>query len=194
MSRYALLALVPLLSVALSADDIEDQVRQGLDAYKGKEYQAAITDLNFAVAQIQQKLNAKNAVLLPEPLSGWDADAVQHDNTTMAMMGGGGTLMTRVYYRGDENIKITITTGALAAATLTLINNPMFIGTSSEMSPYLYKRYKGVKSLSDGDVDISLSVAGQILVQVNGQGLKDEAVLKQYLDAMDFDKMKAFLL
>mgnify|MGYP000025297832 CR=1 FL=1 len=47
----------------------------------------AVDELNYAVAQIQQKLNTQNETLLPEPLDGWTAGEVENTSAAMAIMG-----------------------------------------------------------------------------------------------------------
>jgi hypothetical protein len=62
------------------------------------------------------------------------------------------------------------------------------------MSPYRYKRIKGVKKVDKNSTEITLSVIGQIMIKITGTKLKDQAVLEQYLDTIDIDKLKAELL
>jgi hypothetical protein len=69
----------------------------------------------------------------------------------------------------------------------------MLLGSNPDMSPYRYKRHKGIKEVSGGSTEITLLLAGQIMVQLDGRGT-DEATLQQYLDAMDFDAIQAALL
>ena len=42
--------------------------------------------------------------------------------------------------------------------------------------------------------EITLVLAGQILITVKGRQLEDDAVLKEYLEQLDFSKLKEALL
>ncbi|CAK0744052.1 exported hypothetical protein [Gammaproteobacteria bacterium] len=86
------LVLAPVLALASSggvwADDIADQIERGLKAYSAQSYADAIQELQFAVSQIQEKLNTGYLALMPEPLPGWQADPPE-GQTAVALMGGG---------------------------------------------------------------------------------------------------------
>jgi len=60
--------------------------------------------------------------------------------------------------------------------------------------PYRYKKAKGMIKTDKNQTEINLVLAGQILVKVTGRKLEDDAVLKQYLEQLDFNKLIAALL
>ncbi len=182
-----------VLASHASADEIEDQIKLGLEAYQQADYKGAIDELNYAIAQIREKLNAQQSVLLPEPPEGWTASEVKNDSAAMAMMGG-GTNMSRTYTRGDEEVEIRIMANSpMVAASLALVNNPMLMGNDPELKPFRYKKMKGSKRINDDEIEIMLALAGQIMVQVTGSNTSEEAV-QQFLDIIDFDKIKSSLL
>jgi hypothetical protein len=194
MLRRLLISILLTTSISASADEVEDQINLGLESYKNKEYKAAVDDLNYAVAQIQEKMNLKNATLLPEPLDGWTATAVENNSAGMAMMVG-GTQMSRSYQHDSESLEISITAGSpMVAGVLMMINNPMLLSSSPDMKPYRYKRIKGMQQVSGNRVETTLALAGQIMVQVTATNLADPAVIERYLDAMDFDQIQSALL
>jgi hypothetical protein len=187
------MVLVTALTASAWADEIKDQIRLGLEAYESSDYRLAIDELNYAVAQLQEKLNAENANLLPEPLDGWTASEVENASAAMAMMGG-GTNMSRSYRRGSETIEITLMSGSpMVAGMLGMVNNPMLLNSSPDTKPYRYKRFKGMKKTTGGNIEVTLSVLGQIMYQVTGRGSSDQSV-KQYLDATDFPRIQQALL
>jgi len=194
MARQWLLAvLVIAASVPTAADEIQDQIALGLEAYEAKDYRLAIDELNYAVAQLQEKLDAENASLLPEPLDGWTASEVENTSAAMAMMGG-GTTMSRRYRRGSENIEIKLVSGSpIVAGMLGMVNNPMMLGSSPDLKPYRYQRIKGMKKTTNGDIEVTLSVLGQIMYQVTARGSSEETI-RQYLDATDFSAIQQSLL
>ena len=192
-AKSFLSALALTFCVSVSADEVEDQIKLGLEAYQAKEYKVAIDELNYAVAQLQEKLNAENASLLPEPLAGWTASEVENTSGAMAMMGG-GTHMSRTYQRDSESIEITIMSSSpMVAGMLAMINNPMMLNSSPDIKPYRYKRIKGTRQMTGNQIEITLSLLGQIMFQIKANGSSDEAI-KQYLDATDFPKIQNVLL
>ncbi|MGB5451860.1 MAG: hypothetical protein WBM59_04260 [Sedimenticolaceae bacterium] len=194
MLRRLLIGILLTTSISATADEVEDQINLALDSYRSKNYKAAVDDLNYAVAQIQEKLNSTNATLLPEPLDGWTATEVENNSAGMAMMGG-GTQMSRSYQRGSESLEISIIAGSpMVAGLLMMINNPMLLSSSPDMKPYRHKRIKGMQQVSGNRVETTLALAGQIMVQVDATNLADPAVIEQYLEAMDFDQIQSAFL
>lgn len=194
MLRRLLASILLTTSISASADGVEDQINLGLESYKNKDYKAAVDDLNYAIAEIQEKLNSKNATLLPEPLDGWSATEVENNSAGMAMMGG-GTHMSRSYKHDSASVEISITSGSpMVAGALMMINNPMMLSSSPDMKPYRYKRIKGMQQVSGNRIEITLALAGQIMVQIKATNLANRSVIEQYLDAMDFDQIQSALL
>jgi len=194
MLRRLLIGFLLTTSISATADEVEDQINLALDSYRSKDYKAAVDDLNYAVAQIQEKLDSTNATLLPEPLDGWTATEVENNSAGMALMGG-GTQMSRSYQRGSESLEISIIAGSpMMAGLLMMINNPMLLSSSPDMKPYRHKRIKGMQQVSGNRVETTLALAGQIMVQVDATNLADPAVIEKYLEAMDFDQIQSALL
>ena len=191
--RYMILGLLLVSPISVSADEVEDQIRQGLQAYQSQDYRAAVDELNYAIAYIQEKLNSKNSKLLPEPLKGWTASEIENASGAMSMMGM-GSHMSRSYQHGNERIEISITAGSpMVAGALAMINNPMMLSGNPNMKPFRYHHIKGIKEVSGQRIEITLAIAGQIMIQLSGSNT-GEAVIKQYLDAMNFDAIKKSFL
>lgn len=196
------LGLATMISLGVSnlyADEISDQIGSGLKAYEEKDYKLALEELKFAEAQLQELVNTENATLLPEPLEGWDAKEVK--TQSMGMLGGGST-MTREYSKGKQSMKIEITANSpLLNMVSMMMKNPMMMASQPDMKPYRYKRTKGVTELKNGKLTAKLILAGQILVNLelkdrDKERLKEKGkeIIKQFLDEMDFAKIKeAFL-
>jgi len=191
--------LLPALAAGLligtaQADEITDQIKAGAAAYEQQDYQLAVEELNYALAQIQEKLNAANATLLPEPLPGWTAEEVENTSGAMVMMGG-GTNMSRTYRRDSQSVQITIIANSpVVSGMMAMLSNPMVISSNPDMKPYRYQRMKGVKETSGDSLSITLGLAGQVMIKLEGEGLEDEKVLEEYLDAMDFKRIQSALI
>lgn len=199
LSHLGLAVLVSLGGTNLYADEVSDQIKTSLKAYEEKDYKLALDELKYAEAQIQEMVNTENAALLPEPLEGWDAKDVK---TTSMAMAGGGTMMSREYSRGKQNIKLEIAANSpLLSMMSMMMKNPMMMSANPDTKPYRYKRNKGMLENKRSRLSAKLLVSGQILVSVELQDRdkdrlkeKGKEVIEQYLETLDFAKIKeAFL-
>lgn len=182
-----------LLSINVAADEVESQIKMGMEAYKKADYIGALSELKFALAQIQVKVNKQHAKLLPSPLKGWDADEVVN-NFTMMEMSGGGSQLFRKYYKGKKLIEISILANSpLLEGILPIISNPMIMSGVAGFTPYKYKRFKGTKEASNGRVEVGLAVSNQVVVQLKGDDV-DLSDIENYLDVIDFGEIKKTFL
>ena len=194
-TTLGILSLAILASTSLYADKVTNQIQTAIQSYEDKEYKLAIDDLKFAIVQIEKLDNEENKKLLPIPLKGWTVKA--GDNSTQAAMSmmGGGTSIQGIYTRGNEQIEISIIANSpMLAMVGMMINNPALSSIDPNTEPYRYKRVKGIKKKEGGTTEITLILAGQIMIKLTGENLRDDAVLEQYLDAMDMKKLKISLL
>lgn len=191
-----LLTLPILISSPTWADEVTDQINEALKAYEEKDYRAAIDELKYATVSLQKLSQAKNQKLLPEALEGWTSQEVDNNDNQIAMsVLGGGSSMKASYQREEEQVDIEIMANSPMIAMMgMMINNPALAASDKGTEAYRYKRIKGLKKISGDKTEITLLLAGQIMLKVTGNKLKDAAVLEQYLDAMDMGKLKAELL
>ena len=188
--------LFSLLNTAVLADDISDQITAGLEAYDEQDYKTALEELKFVTAQIQQLNQTEMQKLLPQPLEGWtEKEGNNRDNQVAMSMMGGGTTMSKEFKRDRENVKVSVMANSPMMQMMTMmLKNPAMMAGQKGTKPYRYKRAKGMIKTDKYKTEISLVLAGQILVQVTGKKLEDDAVLKEYLEQLDFAKLKDALL
>ncbi len=191
-----LLTLPILFSSPVWADKITDQINEALKAYEEKDYKAALDELKYVTVSLGKLAQAENEKLLPKPLEGWTTVKVDNSGNQMAMsMLGGGTSMKSSYKRGKERVEIEIMANSPMLAMMSMmINNPALAASEKGTEPFRYKRIKGIKKIKNKRTEITLLLAGQIMLKITGNKLKDPAVLEQYLDAMDMKRLKAELL
>jgi hypothetical protein len=92
-------------------------------------------------------------------------------------------------------VEINITANSpWIAGMMQMMSNPMLMAGNPDLKPYRYKRVNGMKESTEGHVEVTLSLASQVMVKVTGDSLSDEAVIEQYLDAMDFEQIQTALL
>jgi hypothetical protein len=191
---FSTLASFTLLSTYTIADEIIDQMKEAIKAYEEKDYKGAMDELKYVTAQLQKLDAAENQKLLPAPLEGW---SVENNNEGQAMMSmlGGGTSMQATYTKGSESVDIQIIANSPMIAMMSMaISNPALMAADPSTEPYRYKRNKGVKKKEGSTTEISLLIAGQILLKLEGQNLTDESILEKYLDGIDIKELKNNLL
>jgi hypothetical protein len=189
-----LFAAPRLFTVHLQADNITDPIQIALKAYKDKEYKLAIEELKYATAALQKLEAEENRKLLPDPLDGWEKKEGDESGQAAMNMFGGGSMTTAEYTRGDEHIEVQIIANSPMIATVAMmINNSMFSGAEGG-EPYRYKKLKGIKQKNGDTTEITLLMAGQIMIKLTGKNLKEERLLEQYLDKMELQTIQSKLL
>ena len=191
----ALLLCLGLVTEAL-ADPVIDQIEAAKRAYENNESQVAIQALNFAVAQIQEQQTAKQLELFPEPLPGWTADKATAESGGIAAMLT-GKVLSRTYRNETSGAEVQITVSANApflGALTSLMQMPMLLQADPSTSLYTHGSYRGMlKEDPGGDLEVSLMVGSNIMLQLSGSNGADRAALEAYLEAMDIAAMQQAL-
>lgn len=201
MRRQTLIAAMTVataMTVLTHADEVTDQLETARKAYEQGELRSAVQTLQFIVAGIQERINISLLELLPQPLEGWQADAPEAQSAGMAAMIA-GTNLTRRYYKDDgAQVDVSIMADSPLMPMMTMMmSSPMLLQTNPATRIYTYGGHRGmIEHEKDSDRwEIKLLVAGKILVQVNGSGVKDKDSVEAYLKAMDLTAVeKAFAL
>lgn len=178
--------LITLFPLAASADDISDAISEGLSLYKAGNLTESANQLTYAAQLIQQQRGGNLQNILPQPLSGWEADEAQVD--TGASMFGAGINVRRTYFKGDSQVDIEMNFDSPAIQSmLGLFNNPMFIAADGGK----LKKVKGQKVIlkdNQGSREATIVLDNRILINVFAEGT-DEATLLSYVEALDFKKI-----
>ncbi len=197
MRKLLSITLLALVS-SIQADPVIDQLEAGRQAYENGEYRRAVDELNLAIAEIQRKIEEADKQLLPEPLPGWRAEEAEAQS--MAMMGMGGSVLQRSYYRegGDERVELQIVADSPMSQMFTMmLSNPMLMQADSNTRLFRYRGQRGLMEHEAGS-DVweatLLLQGGRLLIRVKGSGLKDDQPIKAYLDALDFQRLQEALL
>ena len=189
-------SMTSMLIIPTFADDVTDQITAGLDAYKEQDYKTAVEELKFVTAQLQQLHQAEMQKLMPKALEGWREKESNNEENQIAMsMMGGGTSMKSEFKRNSERVIIEVMANSPMMQMMTMmLKNPTMMAGQKNTKPYRYKKAKGMIKTQKTKTEITLILAGQILIKATGRQLKDDAVLKQYLEQLDFGKLKEALL
>ena len=180
-----------------AAEPVIDQIEAGRRAYEAGDARVAIQALQFAVAQIEEQLRAKQLTLLPEPLAGWTAEEPAAGTGGLAAMIAGTTL-TRTYHNEGTGAEVTITVTAdspLLSMMNMMMTTPMLMQATPSNTPYTYGAFRGILEQQGAEATkITLMVGTRILVQVDGNGQTDRQTLEAYLEAMNLQNLEKALL
>ncbi len=180
--------VIGLLSTTTMADDILDTMQEAMTSYKKGDYVQTKDDLEYVMELLKQKKGESIKTLLPDALSGWEAQEAQSESAGSGMFGGGSTI-SRVYTKGKSKIVIDIVTDSpLLQGLGAVLGNPMFANGGK------LKRIKREKAIikynnkrKSGDVTIMLDK--RFLITVKGTKVNEEDLIN-YAKSIDFKKIK----
>jgi hypothetical protein len=192
----AAIALLPATGSPAWADEVTDQLDGARKAYQSGELRTAIQALQFAVAKIQEKINASLSQLLPKPLPGWTADEPETQSGGIAAMIAGTTLSRRYHRNDGAEVDVSITADSPLLPMMTMmLSSPMLLQSDPNTKLYTYDGQRGlIEHEKDSDRwEIKLMVGNKILVQVAASAVKSADPAKAYLKAIDLEALqKAF--
>ncbi|MEJ2387882.1 MAG: hypothetical protein P8Y27_11435 [Chromatiaceae bacterium] len=192
----AAIALLPATGSPAWADEVTDQLDGARKAYQSGELRTAIQALQFAVAKIQEKINASLSQLLPKPLPGWTADEPETQSGGIAAMIAGTTLSRRYHRNDGAEVDVSITADSPLLPMMTMmLSSPMLLQSDPNTKLYTYDGQRGlIEHDKDSDRwEIKLMVGNKILVQVAASAVKSADPAKAYLKAIDLEALqKAF--
>ena len=188
-------AIVTTLSLILGlhaslalADEVTDQIQEGLKAYEKGDLDTATTALDGASSLIREMQAGDLSKVLPEPLPGWTAEEAETSAAGAAMFGG-GLQASRSYRKDDEQINISITGNSpMLQAMSMMFTNPAMMGGDSKLVVI-----DGRKVIQDKQAhSLQTMVNNNFLVSVEGDDLTSDETVKAYLQAIDFEALEKF--
>ncbi|MEJ2327507.1 MAG: hypothetical protein P8Y25_12110 [Chromatiaceae bacterium] len=189
----AAIALLPATGSPAWADEVTDQLDGARKAYQSGELRTAIQALQFAVAKIQEKINASLSQLLPKPLPGWTADEPETQSGGIAAMIAGTTLSRRYHRNDGAEVDVSITADSPLLPMMTMmLSSPMLLQSDPNTKLYTYDGQRGlIEHDKDSDRwEIKLMVGNKILVQVAASAVKSADPAKAYLKAIDLEALQ----
>lgn len=186
MSRSYLTAglLFAVLATATArADDILDAIELGRKAYQAGDMNGAKQSLDTASQLIGQKNAEGYAALLPEPLSGWQADKAQ-TSAVGTIMFGGVSAANRTYANAKgDTVEVSITgDAALVMQFAPMLSNPAMAGAFGKLI-----RVGDQRAVQNPEGDIMIVIANKFLINV--QGSADAASKMAYAQAIDVARL-----
>lgn len=192
MKRHILLTILLLLSpTLLFADEVEEAIKQATELYKGGNSQQAVTQLEYAAQLIREQRGNSLKQFLPEALKGWEAEDAEAQTAGAAMFGG-GTSVSREYFKGEDvSVTITITTDSpMLQSVLMMFSNPMIFQSQGAK----LKMIKGQQVIFNDDGAMTV-VNNAYLVQVEKSGLESGGIdpdVLAYVEAINFAGIISF--
>lgn len=178
-----------IMATAAVADDVTDYINEALQYYQDGKFSDAVSSLNFAEQLIQQKKSSGLESFLPEPLSGWSADAATSQAAGSAMMGGGISAERR-YTKDGSSLRIQIMADSpMLQGVMMMMSNPMFATSDGGKMERIGNQRALVKlDPNNRSGEIQIIVANRFMVTVDGSDVTENE-LKEYAGAIDYDKM-----
>lgn len=174
-------------SLAL-ADEVTDQIQEGLKAYEKGDLDTATIALDTAGTLIRQMQANSLGKVLPEPLSDWTAEDAE-TSTAGAAMFGGGMQASRSYRKDDEHVSISITGNSpMLQAMSMMFTNPAMMGGDAKLT--VIDGRKVIQNKQDHS--LQTMVNNNFLVSVEGDDLTADESVKAYFQAVDFEALETF--
>ena len=180
------LIVCSLLTLAVSvagparADEVEDSIREGLEAYGRRDVSTARQALEQAVQLLAQQNADRLGAILPAPLPGWTAEDgdTQTNAGSMAMLGG-GIQASRTYRRGDTSVEIqVIGDSPLVAQLIPIISSPALAASMGRLS-----RIGSARAIQTQDGKLMMVVANRFLISIEGSASAEDK--QRYAGAID---------
>lgn len=188
---------IALQGAPVRADEIADQLKEGLEAYQKGDYRRAVEVLNFSVGQIQQQMASKLKDAFPQPLAGWKAEdaASQYGGVPFLAQ---GVSASRRYFTEDGGKEVYVefvSDSPLLQAVLMFFSNPAIVATQPNMKLVKVKGRSAVQKFAreDREGEINVVIGSRLLVTVKGQNLDKPDDVQAYADAVRYDLLEKFL-
>lgn len=183
------------------ADQVVEQINQGLDLYQSKEYGAAITELEFAISDLRKLISEGIAGTFPDAPTGWSALPVDTTSDSgggaaAALFGGSmGTILERQYTQDDGNGSLTATLtidNPMIQGMAALFNNPAMLAAQPNVERIRIGRETGMLKWEPdaARAEATLMLDGRIMMQVVGEDLASADVAAELLKAWDIKTVR----
>lgn len=189
--------LVSLCIVPARSDEISDQIKEAQSLYEQGNFSEAVTALNFAIGQIQQKQASTLKNVFPEPLDGWKAEESKGEYASAAFFGGGLSASRHYFVEGaDKAVDIEIVTDSpLLQSVMMFMTNPAFFASQPDTQLVKIKGRKAMQKFSkeNGDGEISIVIGNRMLISFKGRNLENADDMVSYANAVDYQALEKFL-
>lgn len=184
------LLAVAILAGAAGADDVTDAISAANKAYGGGDYKEASTQLQTALAHVNQQLIELLVGALPDPPSGWTAEEAEGLDASAIGAGFFATLVVERTYRTPDGSKIDMTVSANSPMLVSLrmfISNPMMASMAGKtgMKKATACGYDAMEHFGDGTYEMHVLAGNATLISIDGSKESDVEYIRTLANATD---------
>jgi len=179
-----------ILAGAACADDVTDAISAANQAYGGGDYKEASTQLQTALAHVNQQLIELLVGALPDPPSGWTADEAEGIDASAIGAGFFATLVVERTYKAPDGSKIDMVISANSPMLVSLrmfISNPMMASVAGEtgMKKVTACGYDAMEHFGDGTYEMHVLAGNATLISIDGSKESDVEYIRTLANATD---------
>lgn len=193
---YLALPFLPLAFAPLgaAADEIREQLDLAIELYEEGDYAGAVTELQFAIGEIQAKLGGAYAETFPPAPAGWTAAEPAQESGAAFM--GGGTIINRRYSEDGGSAAMEaqlIIDNPMIQGMAALFSNPAIVAGNPNMQRVRMGRENALLDFDQaaGRGEITFMLGGRAMLKVEGSNLGSGDQLVALLKAWDMDGLRA---
>ncbi len=185
----AVLSLLVATTPPVQADEIREQLDLAIELYEEGDLAGSITELQYAIGEIQGRLGSAYAETFPPAPAGWTAEEPSQEAS--AAFFGGGTMVSRAYREdngsGSMNAQLMID-NPMIQGMAALFSNPAIISANPNMKRVRLGRENAIldfdQAAGRGEVTF-MTGGGRAMLKVEGSGLASGDILVETLEAWD---------
>ncbi|MFH1690049.1 MAG: hypothetical protein ABIE42_07395 [Candidatus Eisenbacteria bacterium] len=189
VSVVALLAIA-LFAGAAAADEVTDAISAADKAYGGGDFKEASTQLQTALAAVNQQLIELLIGALPDPPSGWSAEDPEGIDASAIGAGFFATLVVDRTYKTPDGSRIDMTVSANSPMLMSLrmfVSNPMMAAMAGEtgMKKVTACGYDAIEHFGDGTYEMHVMGGDATLISYDGSKESDADHIRTLVGATD---------
>jgi hypothetical protein len=188
------LALAPLAAAPAAADEIREQLDLAIELYEEGDFSGTITELQYAIGEIQAKLGSAYGLTFPPAPAGWTAAEPTQEGGAAFM--GGGTIVSRSYSEdggsGSMDAQLIID-NPMIQGMAALFSNPAMLASNPTMQRVRMGRDNAILDFDEaagrGEITF-MAGGGRAMLKLEGRGLSSGDQLVELLKAWDMDGLR----
>ena len=193
--RQFMVLIVTLLATAIlagaaCADDVTDAISAANKAYGGGDYKETSTQLQTALAHVNQQLIELLVGALPDPPPGWTADEAEGIDASAIGAGFFATLVVERTYTAPDGSEIEMVISANSPMLVSLrmfISNPMMASMAGQtgMKKVTACGYDAMEHFDDGTYEMHVLAGNATLISIDGSKESDVEYIRTLANATD---------
>lgn len=187
--------LLAATSAPAQTDEIREQLDLAIELYEEGDLGGAVTELQYAIGEIQAKLGARYAESFPPAPAGWTAAEASQEAGAAFM--GGGTIVSKSYNQDGGNGRMEaqlIIDNPMIQGMGALFANPAIMASNPNMSRVRMGRENAILDFDSaagrGEITF-MTGGGRAMLKVEGSSLDSGDQLVEMLEAWDMDALKS---